>query len=81
VEFRAEFFNIINHPNFAQPAGRTVFAGTVTDGPNCPIAGCPAGTENPLNAVGEILSTASGTTATQASGNSRQIQFGLKIVF
>jgi len=80
VEFRAEFFNILNHPNFAQPT-RTVFSGTLTDGPNCLITGCPVGTENPLTNAGLITSTATGTTATQASGNSRQIQFGLKVIF
>jgi outer membrane receptor protein involved in Fe transport len=80
VEFRAEFFNILNHPNFSQPA-RTVFSGTLTDGVNCPITGCAVGTETPLTNAGLIQSTATGTTATQASGNSRQIQFGLKIVF
>src|ERR1700691_213773 len=80
IQFRAEFFNIVNHQNFAQPQ-RTVFTGTVTDGPSCPISGCPVGTEFPLANAGEILSTASGTTAVQSSGNSRQIQFGLKIVF
>jgi outer membrane receptor protein involved in Fe transport len=81
VEFRAEFFNIINHPNFAQPTGTSVFSGALTDGVTCPISGCAAGTENPVTGVGVITSTATGTTATQASGNSRQIQFGLKIVF
>ena len=80
VEFRAEFFNILNHPNFAQPT-RTVFSGNLTDGVNCPITGCAAGTENPLSNASLITSTATGTTATQASGNSRQIQFGLKVVF
>jgi len=84
VEFRAEFFNILNHPNFAQPV-RSLFAGTITDGVNCPITGCPAGSlpaaENPASTAGIIQSTATGTTATQASGNSRQIQFGLKIVW
>jgi len=80
VEFRAEFFNILNHPNFAQPA-RTVFAGNVNTTTVCPLSGCPVGTETPLSNTGEITGTASGTTATQASGNSRQIQFGLKIVF
>jgi len=78
VEFRAEFFNILNHPNFAQPT-RTVFSGTSTTA--CSITGCPVGTENPLTTAGTILSTASGTTAVQSSGNSRQIQFGLKVVF
>jgi hypothetical protein len=80
VEFRAEFFNIMNHPNFAQP-GRTVFTGSTT-GTGCTVsAGCPDNTEARQSAAGIITSTASGTTQTQAAGNSRQIQFGLKVVF
>ena len=81
IQFRAEFFNIMNHPNFGQPAGRTVFSGALTDGVSCPITGCPAGTENPTTLVGVIQSTANGTTAAQSAGNSRQIQFGMKIQF
>ena len=30
VEFRAEFFNIFNHPNFGIPSG-TAYPGTLTD--------------------------------------------------
>src|SRR4029077_4205532 len=55
VEFRAEFFNILNHPNFAQPS-RTVFSGSSTTA--CPITGCPVGTENALANTGLITSTA-----------------------
>jgi hypothetical protein len=80
IEFRAEFFNILNHPNFAQPT-RTVFSGSLTNGVNCSLSGCPVGTENALATAGTILSTASGTTAVQSSGNSRQIQFGIRIIF
>jgi hypothetical protein len=80
VEFRAELFNILNHPNFAQP-NRSVFAGTLTDTAGCTISGCPAGLEGVTGNAGQIQSTATGTTATQSSGNSRQIQFGLKIIF
>jgi len=87
VEFRAEFFNIMNHPNFAQPV-RTVFSGLTgaaqqaTSLPaGCTLGGCAYSVQTPGNTTGIIQSTATGTTATQSSGNSRQIQFGLKIVF
>jgi len=81
VQFRAEVFNIINHPNFAQPA-REVFAGGVGTIAQCSAtSGCPAGFQAPQSGVGLITTTASGTAATAASGNSRQIQFGLKLVF
>jgi hypothetical protein len=80
IQFRAEVFNIINHPNFAQPS-REVFDGATTVGTSCPISGCPAGTQAPQPGIGLITSTASGTASTAASGNSRQIQFGLKLAF
>ena len=54
LQFRAEFFNALNHANFGTP-NATVFAGTAFN----PSAG---------------LVTATTTT-------SRQIQFGLKLVF
>jgi hypothetical protein len=54
LQFRAEFFNLLNHPNFGTP-NATVFSGT---------------TYSP--SAGIITSTAT---------TSRQIQFGLKLIF
>jgi hypothetical protein len=54
LQFRAEFFNVLNHPNFAAP-NQTVFSGTT------------------FNASAGLISS----TAT----TSRQIQFGLKMIF
>jgi hypothetical protein len=51
LEFRAEFFNILNRPNFAQP-NRIVFSGTG-----------PAGPAVPLSTAGQI--TATNTTSRQ----------------
>jgi outer membrane receptor protein involved in Fe transport len=58
LEFRAEFFNILNHPNFGLPNG-TIFAASITN-------------ETPVSNAGQILYT---------STTSRQIQFGVKVLF
>ena len=73
MEFRAEFFNVFNHPNFNLP-GSLISGGTC--GANV-LTGCSfvAGTpnaQNPLSTAGLITSTVT---------TSRQIQFGLKLIF
>jgi hypothetical protein len=45
VEFRSEFFNLFNRPNFVNP-NTSVFSGTLTDA-----------TETPLSSAGQILTT------------------------
>jgi hypothetical protein len=65
VQFRAEFFNLFNHPDFSLPSA-TLFSGAnYTTNPlgNGSLSG---------NSLNQITSTAS---------TSRQIQFGLKILF
>ena len=69
LEFRAEFFNLLNRANFGMPNG-TVFPGT-TATPGAYAALQNAGAD-PLGTVGQITTTAT---------NSRQIQFALKIIF
>ena len=77
IEFRAEFFDLLNHPNFTIPS-QTVSSGT------CPAtnaggttAACPM---TPTGTAGTISSTVSGTGGIPEGGQ-RQIQFGLKIMF
>jgi hypothetical protein len=55
VEFRAEFFNILNHSNFGMPASATVFGGATS------VLG--AYQQAPLAGVGQITTTA--TTSRQ----------------
>ena len=68
IQFRAEFFNLFNHPNFAPPINSTGFNGL---GGNGDII-FNAGSATPLASAGQIFSTAT---------TSRQIQFGLKLIF
>ena len=67
LEFRVEFFNLFNHPNFITPqfsglnSASTIFSGTSTDA-----------SEAPLPTAGVI---------NQTSNPAREIQFALKILF
>ncbi len=65
IEFRAEFFDIINHTNFGPPNGGLFVA-------------APGGSFAPNLAFGQILTTA-GNAST--GGSERVIQFGLKVLF
>jgi hypothetical protein len=55
VEFRAEFFNILNHTNFGMPSSATVFSGATS--------ALGAYQQAPLPGVGQITTTA--TTSRQ----------------
>jgi hypothetical protein len=73
LQFRAEFFNILNRANFSMPNG-TVFAsttGTIVAG-STTAANVGAYSQTPSGTAGQITTTA--TTA-------RQIQFALKLAF
>ena len=67
LQFRAEVFNIFNHANFALPAA-SVFTAGVTGACTASGAGCGL----PNSQAGRITATAT---------NSRQLQFGLKLIF
>lgn len=83
VEFRAEFYDVINHVNFGAPAGG-LFTACPIPNPGSPPAGCtpvfPGAnggfTANPT--FGQILTTV-GNAST--GGSERVIQFGLKVLF
>ncbi|MFQ5662626.1 MAG: TonB-dependent receptor domain-containing protein [Terriglobia bacterium] len=68
IQFRVEFFNLTNHPNFGPPINTQNPNGSGGNGDAVFAAGSPL----PLANAGEIFRTVN---------ESRQIQFGLKIIF
>lgn len=70
AEFRLEFFNALNHPNFANPFGGPSANGTGFD-PSSPSAfGC--GCQTPDIMAGNFII---------GSGSARAVQLGLKLAF
>jgi hypothetical protein len=68
AQFRAEFFNILNHPIFANPTGGP------GGGAGDPSSGAGFGTQN---ATPDVLSS----NPELGSGGPRSIQLGLKLIF
>ncbi len=68
IQFKAEMFNVLNHPSFQNPNG-TVFSGVTATPSN--LTG--------LGQVGTVNGSAGTITATNSQP--RQIQFALKVVF
>jgi hypothetical protein len=78
LQLRAEFFNILNHPNFAQP-NHTIIPGYVNVGP--PTDGIVPNSETPSG--GELTQTpdVAQTNPGLGGGGPRVIQLALKILF
>lgn len=71
AQFRAEFFNIFNHPNFTNPYGTSNGFGAGTyDDPSSGVFGC--GCATPDQAGGNPV---------LGSGGNRAVQLGLKLIF
>jgi hypothetical protein len=69
VQFRAEFFNLFNHPQFGLPN-----VALFTAGPAGACTASGAGCVNRSPTAGQITTLAGNTAA-------RQIQFALKLIF
>jgi hypothetical protein len=72
AQFRAEFFNILNHPNFTNPYGASsgFGLGASADPSQTAVFGC--GCATPDQAAGNPV---------LGSGGNRAIQLGLKLIF
>ena len=76
MEFRAELYNIFNHPNFANPPGTiapTAFGASFQ--PGQALTSTTAGNGGAFGKFNQTLSTSVGT------GANRQIQFALRLNF
>jgi hypothetical protein len=67
IQFRAEAFNVLNHPSFQNPSGTVFNANLATANPNVPSSGV-----SPNGSVGRITAT---------NSQPRQIQLALKFLF
>jgi hypothetical protein len=75
LQFRADLFNILNHPNFGNPDGgicTSVTAATASSPASCAV--------NPnFGRVGQTIADLNGSQV--GTGTARQVQFALKLIF
>jgi hypothetical protein len=76
VQFRAEFFNILNHTNLLTPSETVFSAGPTQDAKTVPSAGAPL---SAAQATAQAVSPTAGVITSAAT--TRQIQLGLKLLF
>ena len=72
AQFRAEFFNILNHPNFTNPYGASSGFGIGAEGDPSSTSNFGCGCATPDQAAGNPV---------LGSGGNRAIQLGLKLIF
>lgn len=82
MQFRADIFNIFNHPNFENPNGgicNSVQSATPTTPASCTIINGVPDINTAFGIVGQTIADADGTQI--GGGTARQIQFSLRFNF
>ena len=77
VQFRADIFNLFNHPNFANPDGGICSSITAPAPPVQPLPVCVPNAN--FGRVGQTIASEDGTQI--GGGTARQTQFSLKFIF
>jgi hypothetical protein len=72
AQFRAEFFNVLNHPNFTNPYGASSGFGVGAEGDPSSTSNFGCGCATPDQAAGNPV---------LGSGGNRAVQLGLKLIF
>jgi|SRR5690242_2384336 carboxypeptidase family protein/TonB-dependent receptor-like protein len=80
AQFRAEFFNILNHPNISNPWGGPGGDNSYTDPSNSASSAGPSGTTTPFGFRPQTPDVTS-SNPVLGSGGPRAIQLGLKLIF
>jgi hypothetical protein len=80
VQLRAEFFNILNRPNFSNPSAAM---SSSTNSPQCSAANsnCELNVQGAAANPALLTPTATAGQITTTANRSRQIQISLKLIF
>jgi len=82
MQFRADIFNIFNHPNFENPNGgicNSVQSATPTTPASCTLIGGVPDINSAFGVIGQTIADANGTQI--GGGTARQAQFSLRFTF
>jgi len=77
LQLRADFFNILNHPNFANPDGG--ICTSVTAATTTPPAPAKCAVNDHFGRTGQTIADVNGSQI--GNGTSRQIQVAIKLIF